>query len=134
MKINSFRKTRRDEVLTLMVFNDMVVLAAPVLDKNIFKSRKGDTARLRVLSIYEGGLGTVEDVREVDCSSATPSFSLTVRSPGDGHVCTTSYSMAPQSSLSRRAQRNTALPGAGLESYDLLVEAIEATRSSGKEV
>lgn len=130
IKLSSFRKPRRDEMLTMLVFNDMIALAAPVPDKNLFKSRRADDARLRVISMYEGGLGTVEELRELEASSGTPrSIALTVRSPS-GHVCTAAYSVSPQTSLSRRAQRTAALPGRGLETLHQLVEAIQTTRAS----
>lgn len=126
IKMNWSGKTRRDEVLTLLVFNDMVAFAAPVPDKNIFKSRKSGAARLRILSVYDGGFGSVEDLRELEgVRSSSRSFGLTVRSP-DGHISTSAYSMAPL--MSRRA---AALAGPGIEKFDQLVEAIQMTRSSG---
>lgn len=134
MKMNTIRKVRRDEVLTLLVFNDIVALAAQVPEKSIFKSRKGDATRLRILSIYEGGLGSVEELHELEgCGSNSRSFSMAVRSP-ENIVITAAYSMAPLTSLSRRAQRTAALAGPGLESFHQLVRAIQMTRSGAKEV
>ncbi|BEJ04792.1 hypothetical protein CcaverHIS641_0206090 [Cutaneotrichosporon cavernicola] len=131
IKLSSFRKPRRDEILTMLVFNDMIALAAPVPDKNLFKSRKAEAAHLRILSVYDGGLGTVEELRELEASGGNPrSIALTIRSPG-GNLCTSVYSVSPQTSLSRRAQRSAALPGRGLETLHQLVVAIQTTRSSG---
>lgn len=49
-----------------MIFNDMVLLTKPALDRQgLFKTRATETARFRVLSAVEGGIGTVDDVREI---------------------------------------------------------------------
>ncbi|GMK54621.1 hypothetical protein CspeluHIS016_0112070 [Cutaneotrichosporon spelunceum] len=131
IKLSSFRKPRRDEILTMLVFNDMIALAAPVHDKNLFKLRKAEAGHLRILSVFEGGLGTVEELRELEASGGNPrSIALTLRSPG-GNLCTSVYSVSPQTSLSRRAQRSAALPGRSLETLHQVVEVIQKTRSSG---
>jgi hypothetical protein len=131
IQLSSFRKPRREEILAMLVFNDMIALAAPVPDKNLFKSRKADAARLRILSVYEGGLGTVDELRELEPSHGNPrSIALTVRAPG-GNFSTAVYSVSPQTSLSRRAQRTAALPGRGLETLHQLVEVIQTTRATG---
>lgn len=62
----SFRKANRDNLYTAMIFNDMVLLTKPALDRQgLFKTRATETARFRVLSAVEGGIGTVDDVREI---------------------------------------------------------------------
>lgn len=62
--MQALRKARPD-VLTLLVFNDLVLLAAPVDRGSLFKSRKAEPVRLRVLSPQEGGIGSVDDLKEI---------------------------------------------------------------------
>jgi hypothetical protein len=49
----------------MLIFNDMVALATPVSERQgLFKSRK-EPVRFRVVAPYDGGIGSVEDVREI---------------------------------------------------------------------
>lgn len=121
----SIRKARRDDVYTMLIFNDVIVLAQPVVDRgNLFRSKKCDLARLRLVPVAEGGLGSVDDMKMVVGNGTAEQFALTVRGH-QGSVSTSTYALVPpNSSLSRRTQRSAAIGGDGIATVDDLVETI----------
>lgn len=133
IKLTSLRKGRRDDPLTLLVFNDLVLVATPVSERpNLFK-RKG-LARLAVVAASDGGLGTVDDVQELSGwgGTSTPrapltpghgrAFALATRSP-DGGSAVVSYAIAPGPKA-----RSHLLPGPGLDAVDQVVGALAMAR------
>ncbi|KAL1409932.1 hypothetical protein Q8F55_003931 [Vanrija albida] len=129
----SIRKIRGEEALTLLVFNDMVLLAAPVSERPGFfryKARKAEPVRFRVVPAADGGLGTVDDVREVSgWGSYSQAFALATRAPNGRSVVAT-YALAPLSTLSRRAQRAPPLNGQVFETIEQVVGIMKLTRVS----
>jgi hypothetical protein len=61
-------KRGKEEILTLLVFDDLVIVAAPVYEKSgLFAASKKKTDKpypLRVLPELEGGIGKVLDVKD----------------------------------------------------------------------
>lgn len=123
----STRKARRDDVVTLLIFNDVVLLAQPVVDRpNLFRSKKSDLPRLRLVSVAEGGLGSVNDMKMLVGNGTAEQFCLTVRGY-QGPTVTSTYALVPPtSSLSRRTQRSAAIGSDGIATVDDLVEAISS--------
>ncbi|WOO79213.1 Myosin-M heavy chain [Vanrija pseudolonga] len=128
----SIRKIRGEDALTLLVFNDMVLLAAPVSERPGFfryKARKAEPVRFRVVAAADGGLGTVDDVREVSgWGNYSQAFALAVQAPS-GRSTVATYALAPSSTLPRRAQRSPSLSAQLLETIEQVVGYIKATRS-----
>lgn len=59
------KSRRKDEALTMFIFDDLVLVATTIHDKGgLFTKKKGDKANLRVLSEAEGGIGKVLEVRD----------------------------------------------------------------------
>lgn len=129
------RKARRDDLLTLLIFNDLVLLATPVPERHgLFRSRKVDATRLRVLPASEGGVGTVEDIHELSgwggelsakhltSAGYSRAFVLATRSP-DGNPAFMSYALSPVPK-----SHMSALPGSGLETIEHVVGAIAMAR------
>jgi hypothetical protein len=65
---SSSKSRRKDESLTMFVFDDLVIVAAALSEKSgLFASKKkGPKSALRVLREHEGGIGKVLEVK--DCS------------------------------------------------------------------
>jgi hypothetical protein len=63
---SSSKSRRKDESLTMFVFDDLVIVAASLSEKSgLFASKKkGPKSALRVLSEHEGGIGKVLEVKD----------------------------------------------------------------------
>ncbi|EKD01811.1 hypothetical protein A1Q2_03874 [Trichosporon asahii var. asahii CBS 8904] len=124
-KSPSIRKARRDDVYTMLIFNDVILIAQPMADRgNLFRTKKSDLARLRLVPVAEGGLGSVDDMKMLVGNGTAEQFALTVRGH-HGPVNTTTYALVPPtSSLSRRTQRSAAIGSDGIATVDDLVETI----------
>lgn len=124
-KTPSIRKARRDDVYTMLIFNDVILLAQPIADRgNLFRTKKSDLARLRLVPVAEGGLGSVDDMKMLVGNGTAEQFALTVRGH-HGAINTSTYALVPPtSSLSRRTQRSAAIGSDGIATVDDLVETI----------
>lgn len=121
----SIRKPRRDDVYTMLIFNDVILLAQPIVDRgNLFRAKKSELARLRLVPVDEGGLGIVNDMKMLVGNGTAEQFALSVRGY-EGPVVTSTYALVPpNSSLSRRTQRSAAIGSDGIATVDDLVETI----------
>jgi hypothetical protein len=80
--VQPLRKRQQREPFTLLVFNDLVLLLGAHKDRtSVFKVRK-ERPRFRAVSASEGGVGTVDSVRETkDAATGDRAFALAVRAP-----------------------------------------------------
>lgn len=114
------RRKSRPELLTLLIFNDLILLAAPIEAKPAFfksrKDRERERVRLRVLPISEGGIGSVDDVKEVKgWGGHSRAFLVLVSAPPPAPGTTTylaTYALAP-AAMVKKAQAKGSLGGPG---------------------